>query len=143
MPWKKGTRRHPVRLKLVEERDRVGVLGDFRRMFQDAPHLKRWITVACLSRLPLAMALQGFYPIMNVVTSSMSLELVPLQCMGRWSGVLGVFAGLVTVPAPLIAGLIWRYVGPAYIFVIPSALDLALRIPLLTAIPETLWRQEL
>jgi len=60
-----------------------------------------------------------------------------------WIGVIGIFAGLVTVPAPLIAGLIWRYVGPAYIFVIPSALDLALRIPLLTAIPETLWRQEL
>jgi len=213
--------REPVRPKLVEERDRVGVLGDFRRIFRDAPHLKRWIAVACLSRLPLAMALPfmhvfanevkgagqytlsmmsvamvaahilfgiplgrladrlgrkrviymltplwylsgimlitargpvglilagtlwGFYPIMSIVTSSMTLELVPLQCMGRWSGVLGLFAGLVTIPAPLIAGLVWRHVGPAYVFVIPIALDLALRIPLLRTIPETLWRQEL
>ena len=88
-------------------------------------------------------ALWGFYPIMSIVTSSMSFELVPLQCMGRWNGVLGVFAGLVTVPAPLVAGLVWRHVGPAYVFIIPISLDLALRIPLLTTIPETLWKQEL
>ena len=212
--------REPVRVKLTEERDRVGVLGDFRRIFQNAPHLKRWIAVVCLSGLPLAMALPfmhvfanevkgagqytlsmmsvamvvahilfgiplgrladrlgrkriiylltplwylssimlvvargpvslvlagalwGFYPIMSVVTSSMSLELVPLQYMGRWSGMLGIFADLVTVPAPLIGGLIWRHVGPAYVFVIPIAMDLALRLPLLATIPETLGKKE-
>ncbi len=210
----------PIRLKLAEERGRVGVLSDFRRILHNAPHLKRWIAVACLSRLPLAMtlpfmhlfanevkgaeqyvlsmmsvamvvahilfgiplgrladrlgrkriiylltplwylsaivlvlargpvglvlagALWGFYPIMTVVTSSMSLELVPLQCMGRWSGLLGIFAGLVTVPAPLIGGVIWRHVGPAYVFIIPLALDLALRLPLLATIPETLWKED-
>jgi len=215
-----GRLQEPVRPKLTEERDRVGVLRDFRRIFQNAPHLKRWIAVACLSQLPFAMtlpfmhlfanqvkgadqyvlsmmsvamvvahilfgipfgrladrlgrkriiylltplwylsaimlvlargpvglvlagALWGFYPIMTVVTSSMSLELVPLQCMGRWSGLLGVFAGLVTIPAPLIGGLIWRHVGPAYVFIIPLALDLALRLPLLATIPETLWKEE-
>jgi len=212
--------REPVRVSLAEERDRVGVLGDFRRIFHNAPHLKRWIAVACLSQLPLAMtlpfmhlfanqvkgaeqyvlsmmsvamvlahilfgiplgrladrlgrkkviyvltplwylsaimlvlargpvglvlagALWGFYPIMTVVTSSMTLELVPLEHMGRWSGLLGVFAGLVTVPAPLIAGLIWRHLGPAYVFIIPLALDFAVRVPLLTTIPETLWKQD-
>ncbi len=92
--------------------------------------------------LVLAGALWGFYPIMTVVTSSMTLELVPLEHMGRWSGLLGVFAGLVTVPAPLIAGLIWRHVGPVYVFIIPPALDIALRVPLLTTIPETLWKQD-
>ena len=91
--------------------------------------------------LVLAGALWGFYPIMTVVTSSMTLELVPLEHMGRWSGLLGVFAGLVTVPAPLIAGLIWRHVGPAYVFIIPLALDISLRVPLLRTIPETLWKQ--
>jgi MFS family permease len=213
--------REPVRSRLAGGRRGAGVFDDFRRVFRDAPHLKWWIAVACLSRLPVAMALPfmhvfakevkgagqytlgmmsvmmvaahilfgiplgrladrlgrkrviylltpvwylsglmvvtargpatlmlagalwGFYPIMSVVTSSMSLELVPLKCMGRWSGVLGTFAGLVTVPAPLLAGLIWRHVGPAYVFVIPIALDLALRLPLLTMVPETLWRQDL
>jgi len=212
--------REPVRLNLTDEKGRVGILGDFRRVFKDAPHLKRWIVVACLSQLPLAMTLPfmhvfanevkgagqyvlsmisvamvvghilfgiplgrladrlgrkriiylltplwylsyvmfilargpaglilaglfwGFYPIMTVITSSMSLELVPLKHMGRWSGLLGIFAGLVTVPAPLIAGLIWRHVGPEYVFIIPLALDLALRVPLLKTIPETLWKQD-
>ena len=212
--------REPLRLKLGDEKDRTGILGDFRRIFHKAPHLKRWIAVGCLSELPLGMAfpfmhlfanqvkgaeqyvlsmmsvamvaahilfgiplgrladrlgrkriiylltplwylsaimlvlargpvglvlagaLWGFYPIMTVVTSSMSLELVPLQCMGRWAGLRGIFAGLVTVPAPLIGGLIWRHVGPAYVFIIPLALDIALRIPLFTTIPETLWKQD-
>ena len=93
--------------------------------------------------LVLAGGLWGFYPIMSVITSSMSLELVPLECMGRWSGVLGVFAGLVTIPAPLVGGLIWRHIGPAYVFVVPIALDLVLRIPLLATVPETLWREDL
>jgi len=59
----------------------------------------------------------------------------------RWSGLLGVFAGLVMVPVPLIAGLIWWHLGPAYVFIIPLALDFALRVPLLTTIAETLWKQ--
>ena len=210
----------PVRLNLADEEDRTGILGDFRRLFKNAPHLKRWIVVACLSQLPLAMtlpfmhlfanevkgaeqyvlgmmsvamvvahilfgiplgrladrlgrkriiylltplwylsiimlvlargpvwlvlagALWGFYPIMTVITSSMSLELVPLEHMGRWSGLLGVFAGFVTVPAPLIGGLIWRHVGPAYVFIIALALDMALRLPLLMTIPETLRKEK-
>jgi len=213
--------REPVRLNLADEEDRTGLLGDFRRVFKNAPHLKRWIVVACLSQLPFAMtlpfmylfanevkgagqyvlgimsvamvvahilfgiplgrladrvgrkrviylltplwylssimlvlargpvwlilagALWGFYPIMTVVTSSMTLELVPLEHMGRWSGLLGVFAGLVTVPAPLIGGLIWRHVGPAYVFIIALVLDMALRLPLLMTIPETLRKEKI
>jgi len=92
--------------------------------------------------LVLAGALWGFYPIMTVITSSMSLELVPLQYMGRWSGILGIFGGLVTVPAPVIGGLIWRHMGPAYVFITPVILDLALRLPLLATIPETLRKEK-
>jgi len=205
---------------LTDERNRRGIRSDFARIFRNAPHLKRWIVVVSLSKLPLTMilpfmhlfanemkgarqytlsmmsvamvtahilfgvpmgrladrlgrkrliylltpiwylsgiilvlargpaglviagALWGFYPIMSVITSSMSLELVPLQHMGRWSGLLGVFTGLVTIPAPLIGGLIWRHLGPAYVFLIPIILDLALRLPLLMTIPETLHNEK-
>ena len=88
--------------------------------------------------LILAGAFWSFYFITSIVTSSMTMELVPVGQMGRWSGLLGLFAGLVTVPAPLIGGLIWRGLGPAYVFLIPVALDLLVKIPLLTTIPETL-----
>jgi len=71
----------------------------------------------------------------------MTLELVPVEQMGRWSGLLGLFGGLITIPAPLIGGFIWRGIGPAYIFLIPVVVDLLLRIPLLTTMPETLHRE--
>jgi hypothetical protein len=63
-----------------------------------------------------------------------------LRHMGRWSGLRGAFAGLVTVPAPLVGGAVWRHAGPAYVFLIPVVLDLALRLPLLATVPETLQR---
>jgi hypothetical protein len=68
----------------------------------------------------------------------MTLELVSVERMGKWSGLIGFFRGLVTIPAPVIGGLIWRELGPMYVFIIPLAVDLLLRIPLLTSIPETL-----
>jgi MFS family permease len=68
----------------------------------------------------------------------MTMELVPVEQQGKWSGLLGLFAGLLTIPAPIIGGLIWRELGPVYVFLIPIALDLALRVPLLSTVPETL-----
>ena len=88
--------------------------------------------------LILAGALQTFYAISSGVAGAMTLELVPVEQMGRWSGLLGLFRGLVTIPAPILGGLVWKGLGPAYVFVIPIAVDLLLKIPLLTTIPETL-----
>ena len=88
--------------------------------------------------LILAGALQTFYAISAGTTGAMTLELVPAKQMGKWSGLIGLFRGLVTVPAPILGGLIWENLGPIYVFLIPIAIDLLLRIPLLTTIPETL-----
>ncbi len=88
--------------------------------------------------LILAGAMQTFYAISSGITGAMTLELVPVEQMGRWSGLLGLFRGLVTIPAPILGGLIWEGLGPAYVFIIPVAVDLLLKIPLLTTIPETL-----
>jgi len=91
--------------------------------------------------LILAGATQTFYAISSGVAGAMTLELVPVEQMGRWSGLLGLVRGLVTIPAPVISGLIWKELGPAYVFLIPILIDLLLRIPLLTTIPETLEPQ--
>jgi MFS family permease len=88
--------------------------------------------------LVLSAALQVFYTLSSGVTSAMTLELVPLEEQGKWSGVLGLFTGLVTIPAPILGGLIWRELGPIYVFLIPVAFDILLRIPLLVTVPETL-----
>jgi MFS family permease len=95
--------------------------------------------------LILAGALQTFYFISSGVTGAMTLELVPVERMGKWSGVIGLFRGLVTVPAPILGGLVWDHLNPIYVFLIPIAADLLFKIPLLVTIPETLsearsWR---
>ena len=79
-----------------------------------------------------------FYFISSGVTGAMTLELVPVERMGKWSGVIGLFRGLVTVPAPILGGLVWDHLDPVYVFLIPIAVDLLLKLPLLVTIPETL-----
>jgi len=90
--------------------------------------------------LVLSAALQVFYTLSSGVTGAMTLELVPLKEQGKWSGMLGLFTGLLTIPAPILGGLIWRELGPMYVFLIPVAFDLLLRVPLLATVPETLGR---
>lgn len=92
--------------------------------------------------LVLSGVLQGFYTISFIVQGSMTAELVPISSMGRWIGVIGLFNGLISIPAPVIGGLIWKHVNPAYVFLVPLAIDLLLRIPTLTTIPETLKTEE-
>jgi len=52
--------------------------------------------------------------------------------------VLGLFRGLISVPAPLLGGLIWDAIGPQYVFLTAIGLDLCIRLPLLIGMPETL-----
>jgi MFS family permease len=91
--------------------------------------------------LILAGSLQTFYFISSGVTGAMTLELVPVERMGKWSGVIGLFRGLVTVPAPILGGLVWDHLNPVYVFLIPIAADLLFKLPLLATIPETLVKE--
>ncbi len=90
--------------------------------------------------LVLYAAFQAFYTISSGVTSAMTMEMVPVEQQGRWNGLLGLFHGIVTIPAPILGGLIWKHLGPVYVFLVPIGLDLLLRVPLLSQIPETLQR---
>jgi MFS family permease len=92
--------------------------------------------------LVLSAALLAFYNISTGATNAMTLELLPLEQQGRWGGLLSLFTGLVTIPAPIIGGLIWRELGPMYVFIIPIVFDLFLRVPLLATVPETLRREQ-
>lgn len=93
--------------------------------------------------LVLSAALLAFYSISTGATNAMTLELLPLEQQGRWGGLLSLFTGLVTIPAPIIGGLIWRELGPVYVFIIPVIFDLLFRVPLLTTVPETLGTDHL
>jgi MFS family permease len=86
----------------------------------------------------LSAALLAFYNISTGAMNAMTLELLPLEQQGRWGGLLSLFTGLVTIPAPIIGGLIWRELGPVYVFIIPIIFGLLFRVPLLATVPKTL-----
>ena len=88
--------------------------------------------------LIMAGAFQTFYSISAGVIGAMTIELVPVDRMGRWAGLLGLLRGFIIIPAPILGGLIWEYWGPLYVFIVPMAIDLLIKIPLLISVPETL-----
>jgi MFS family permease len=80
----------------------------------------------------------GFNSIGMALASSMTAEIVPKEQMGRWIGIVSLFRGLLGIPAPLVGGLIWERVGPEYVFFAAIAMDVLLRLPLLSSVRETL-----
>lgn len=91
--------------------------------------------------LVIASLLEAFEQIsLYVVSGSMGPELVPIDCVGRWRGILGLFTSVAMTVAPVAAGLVWNTIGPFYVFLIPIAISLLIRVPVLITIPETLKR---
>ena len=87
--------------------------------------------------LPIAVLL-GFRMIAGYIAGSMTPELVPKDCIGRWRGIIGLSTGLITIPAPIIGGILWERLGPGYILMTIAIIDLLLRMILLKSMPETL-----
>jgi MFS family permease len=80
----------------------------------------------------------GFNSIATALAAAMASEMVPKEQMGRWIGLIGLIRGLVSIPSPLVAGLIWEHIGPQNVFIFAVLLDAAVRLPLLASIGETL-----
>jgi MFS family permease len=83
----------------------------------------------------------GFNSISMALASSMAAEIMPQEQMGRWIGIVGLFRGLLSIPAPLLGGVIWEQIGPQYVFFVAIAIDAFLRLPLLALVRETLHRE--
>ncbi len=88
--------------------------------------------------LLLAGFLMGFRMIAGFSYGSMTPELVPSDCIGRWRGLIGLVTGLASIVGPIIGGWIWESVGPEWIFVTIIIIDVLIRLPLLYSVPETL-----
>jgi MFS family permease len=84
----------------------------------------------------------GFNSIGMAFASSMTAEIMPQEQMGRWIGVVGLFRGLLSIPAPTVGGLIWEHIGPKYVFLAAIAIDLCVRLPILAFTRETLHLQQ-
>ena len=88
--------------------------------------------------LVLAGVLQGFYYIGGPISAAMERELVPPEQMGRWLGIARFFRAPLSAAMALLCGILWDKLGPQYVFLLFVALDLAVRMPLLLSMPETL-----
>jgi len=84
----------------------------------------------------------GFNSIGMALASSMAAEVMPREQMGRWIGVVGLFRGLLSIPAPTLGGLIWEHIGPQAVFLAAIGIDLLVRLPLLALSRETLHLQQ-
>jgi MFS family permease len=80
----------------------------------------------------------GFNSVSMALASAMTAEIMPKEQMGRWIGIVSLFRGLFSIPAPLIGGLIWEHIGPQHVFFAAIAVDAFLRLPLLASVRETL-----
>lgn len=89
--------------------------------------------------LILAWAFLGF-PWEWIIWSTMSMEMVDESKRGRWSGILMLSRGIVSIPAPIIGGILYQTVDPTALFLLPVVIDLSLRLPTLITTPETLKR---
>jgi MFS family permease len=72
---------------------------------------------------------------------TMSMEMVPQKYRGRWTGFLSLLSNAIRVPAMLIGGYLYESGNPEIVFIIPVVVDLCVRMPLLTRIPETLKKE--
>jgi len=62
-------------------------------------------------------------------------EYIPLEGRGRWMGVSSLVGSLVSIPAPIIGGLIWN-INPDYLWWIGAFYYTVLAIPLMMSVPE-------
>lgn len=88
--------------------------------------------------LILAGILQGFVFVNSVITAAMTFEIVPREYIGRWMGINRFFRLIFAAISAFVAGAIWDYIAPAYLFYAFMVVDLFIRIPLLISVPETI-----
>jgi MFS family permease len=86
--------------------------------------------------LILAGILQGSFFVCGVITAALIFELVEPKYMGRWIGIVGFFQMGTAAVITLVSGFIWDRIGPQYVFLIPIALDIFVKAPLLASLPE-------
>jgi MFS family permease len=88
--------------------------------------------------LVVAGGLQAAFYLGGPIGAAMERELVPAEQMGRWIGVARIVRMLLGALMAVVAGLIWDTIGPAWVFIAYVAIDLAIRVPLLAGMPDTL-----
>jgi MFS family permease len=72
---------------------------------------------------------------------TMSMEMVPEEYRGRWTGFISLLQNAIRVPAMLFGGYLYETGNAELVFILPIILSLMVRMPLLATISETLQRE--
>ncbi len=80
--------------------------------------------------------LMATFPVWPTIT----MELVPEAYRGRFSGVSGFFTSLISIPASLVAGLMWTTFNPKLPFLVALSFE-SFAVILTKSIPETLKKR--
>ena len=80
---------------------------------------------------------QGFYMLERVTTNAIRAELVPISLLGSWSGLIGLFMGIVGIIVPISAGFLWNAINPLSVLLLLIASTVLAAVALST-IPESL-----
>ena len=109
------------------------------------PALYLWMLLVVLAPSPqwlvVAWVLRGIGGSSHAF-EALGLELVPAGQRGRWLGITSTFSSVLRIPAPIIGGLLYEGANPGLIFLVPLALDLGVRLPLIAfKVPETLRKE--
>ena len=73
--------------------------------------------------------------------TTMSMEIVPTEYRGRWTGILSFLQNLVRIMAMILGGYIYGVINPNLVFIIPVIIDAFIIMPILFTIPDTLKKQ--
>ncbi|MCW3989639.1 MAG: MFS transporter [Candidatus Bathyarchaeota archaeon] len=95
-----------------------------------APVGAPWVLILAWGCRGVMMSAQAF--------NTMSMEMVPPEYRGRWTGFVSLFQNLLRVPSILLGGYIYENIDPTLVFIVPLLLDALVRMPLLNTIPDTL-----
>jgi MFS family permease len=92
------------------------------------------------SMLVISGILQGFYLLSTVTQGAITADLMPVQFLGTWYGILSICRGAAIVVAPLAGGVIWSTIGSEYVFFMIILIQTSELAILWLLIPETLQR---
>ena len=106
------------------------------------PALYLWLIILVLAPSPSWLLVAWLFRGIAMSSSAydtLGMELVPSGQRGRWLGIINTYSSALRIPAPVIGSLLYTGPNPSMIFILPLAMDLFIRMPLLALrVPETI-----
>ena len=83
--------------------------------------------------------LSGFNMTIGQTQLAIAVDLVPVEYMGSWFGLLGFFRGVISIVSPLVCGFLWSNINPESVFWI-IILTLIGNLVMLYSVPTEITR---